>query len=119
MEWWGFSRDMPEVYRQAQVVALPSMGEGLPTALLEAAACERPIVTTDVPGCREVVQDGETGLLVPPNDPAALAAAVERLLDDPGLRRKLAKNARLRVEENFSDQTINGQTLEVYRSLLG
>ncbi len=95
------------------------MGEGLPTALLEAAACERPIVTTDVPGCREVVLDGETGLLVPPNDPAALAAAVERLLDDPGLRRKLAKNARLRVEENFSDQTINGQTLEVYRSLLG
>ncbi len=119
VEWWGFTRDMPEVYQQAQVVALPSMGEGLPTALLEASACERPIVTTDVPGCREVVLDGETGLLVPPNDPAALAAAVERLLDDPGLRCKLAKNARRRVEENFSDQTINGQTLEVYRSLLG
>ncbi len=119
VEWWGFSQDMPEVYRQAQVVVLPSMGEGLPTALLEAAACERPIVATDVPGCREVVVDGETGLLVPPNDPEALAAAVERLLDDPALGRRLGKNARRRVEENFSDQTINQQTLEVYRSLLG
>jgi glycosyltransferase involved in cell wall biosynthesis len=119
VEWWGFNRDMPEVYRQAQVVALPSMGEGLPTALLEAAACERPIVATDVPGCREVVLDGETGLLVPPNDPAALAAAVERLLDDPALRRRLGKNARQRVAQNFSDQVINEQTLAVYRSLLG
>lgn len=119
VEWWGFNKDMPEVYRQAQVVALPSMGEGLPTALLEAAACERPIVATDVPGCREVVLDGETGLLVPPNDPAALAAAVEKLLDDPALRRRLGENARQRVAQYFSDQKINEQTLGVYYSLLG
>ena len=119
VEWWGFNNDMPEVYRQAQVVALPSMGEGLPTALLEAAACERPIVATDVPGCREVVLDGETGLLVPPNDPVALAAAVEKLLDDPALRRRLGENARQRVAQYFSDQKINEQTLGVYYSLLG
>ena len=119
VEWWGFREDMPEIYQQAQVVALPSMGEGLPTALLEAAACGRPIVATDVPGCREVVQDGETGLLVPLNDPLGLADAVEKLLGDSELRRRLGENGQQRVAQYFSDQQINEQTLEVYKSLLG
>jgi glycosyltransferase involved in cell wall biosynthesis len=69
VEWWGWQEDMREVYRQSHIVTLPSLGEGVPTALLEAAACGRPIVATDVAGCRDVVIHGRNGLLVPPNDP--------------------------------------------------
>src|SRR5690606_34931013 len=73
VEWWGPRTDMPKVLAQAHVVCLPSYGEGVPKVLLEAAAAGRPIVSTDVPGCREVVEPGLNGLLVPPRDGAALA----------------------------------------------
>jgi len=118
VEWWGFRGDMPEVYRQAHIVTLPSLGEGLPTVLLEAAASGRPIVTTDVPGCREAVVDGVTGILVPPNDPLALAAAIEKLLDDPALRRKMGQNGRQRVVDNFSGEQIVSETMTVYNKVL-
>jgi glycosyltransferase involved in cell wall biosynthesis len=118
VEWWGFHSDMPEVYRQAAIVTLPSLGEGLPTVLLEAAACGRPIVATDVPGCREAVIEGQTGFLVPPNDPIALAAAIERLLDDPVLRRRLGQNGRLRVVDHFSGEQIVSETMQVYEKVL-
>jgi glycosyltransferase involved in cell wall biosynthesis len=118
VEWWGFHSDMPEVYRQAHIVTLPSLGEGLPTVLLEAAACGRPIVATDVPGCREAVVDGQTGFLVPPNDPRALAAALQTLLDDPDLRHTLGQNGRQRVIDNFSGEQIVSETMQVYDKIL-
>jgi len=118
VEWWGFREDMAAVFAGCQVVTLPSMGEGLPTALIEAAACGRPIVTTNVPGCRDVVQDGVNGLLVAPNQPQALAEAIERLLDDPDLRQRFGQASRQIALERFRNQVINERTLAVYQSVL-
>ncbi len=118
VEWWGWQEDMRAAYAACCLVTLPSLGEGLPTTLLEAAACGRPLVATDVPGCRDVVQDGLNGLLVPPGDAPALAEALERLLRDPGLRRRMGAAGRLRVEQRFSDALVNARTLEVYAPLV-
>ncbi len=118
VEWWGFQSGMENVYPLAAVVTLPSLGEGLPTALIEAAACGRAIVATDVPGCREVVEHGINGLLVPPNDADALAQALGKLLDDPALRIRMGAAGRERVLAQFADQLIIRQILDIYESLL-
>lgn len=118
VEWWGFQRDMETVYTQAAVVTLPSLGEGLPTVLIEAAACGRAIVATDVPGCREVVSDGVNGLLVPPNDPSALAQALGCLLEDETLRARMGAAGRERVLAQFADHLIIRQIVEIYLKLL-
>jgi glycosyltransferase involved in cell wall biosynthesis len=119
VEWWGPRDDMPRVLAEASVVCLPSSyREGLPKILLEAAACGRPIVATDVPGCREIVVHGENGLLVPARDSGALAAAVKALLDDPDRRSILGARGRCMTEENFSVEHISHQTLNVYNDLL-
>ncbi len=119
VEWWGPRDDMPRVLAEASVVCLPSSyREGLPKILLEAAACGRPIVATDVPGCREIVVHGENGLLVPARDSGALAAAVKALLDDPDRRSILGTRGRCMTEENFSVEHISHQTLNVYNDLL-
>lgn len=118
VEWWGFQAAMENIYPLAAVVTLPSLGEGLPTALIEAAACGRAIVATDVPGCREVVENGVSGLLVPPNDAAALAKALGMLLDDPALRIRMGAAGRERVLSQFADQLIIRQILDIYGSLL-
>lgn len=123
VEWWGFQHDMRTVYQSCNIVTLPSFGEGLPTVLIEAAACGRPIVTTDVPGCREVVTHGVNGLLVPPNDPAALANALETLINNPVLRAEMGAAGRQIALERFAEQKIINQTYAIYqrliRSLLG
>ena len=81
---------MPSLFARCHLVCLPTYyGEGIPKVLIEAASCGCPIVATDAPGCREIVRDGENGLLVPARDAAALAAAIRRLLDDPGLRSRM------------------------------
>jgi glycosyltransferase involved in cell wall biosynthesis len=116
VEWWGQRADMPHVMRQAHIVCLPSYREGVPKALIEAAATGRAIVTTDVPGCREVVAAGENGLLVPPRDSAALAAALTTLLRDPVLRRRMGRTGRARAEREFSIESVVRQTLDVYAS---
>ncbi len=119
VEWWGHRRDMPEVLRQASLVVLPSYREGLPLALAEAAASGRAIVTTDVPGCREVVRHGETGWLVPPRESAPLARAIaEALSDEVELDRRAAASRRL-AERELSIDAVVSQTLDVYRELLG
>jgi glycosyltransferase involved in cell wall biosynthesis len=119
VEWWGRREDMPEVFAQAHVVCLPSYREGLPKVLLEAAAAGRAIVTTNVPGCREIVHDGDNGLLVPPRDPAALADALGKLLGNPDLRARMGARGRERVLARFTNEHVIGMTLEVYRELLG
>ncbi len=117
IEWWGRCEDMPEVLARAHIVCLPSYREGLPKVLLEAAACGRALVATDVPGCREIVIDGDNGLLAPPRDVAALASAIRRLLDAPELRAKMGKRGRALVETDFSVDQVVRQTLAVYREL--
>ena len=119
VEWWGYRADMPAVLAQAQIVCLPSYREGLPKSLIEAAACARPIVSCDVPGCREIARAGENALLVPPRDAKALAEALRALLGDPDLRRRLGARGRAMVEAEFSLERVIAQTLELYAALLG
>jgi glycosyltransferase involved in cell wall biosynthesis len=118
VEWWGFQSDMQAVYRQANLVILPSFGEGIPTVLIEAAACGRAIIASNVSGCKDVVCDGVTGLLVPPRDASALAEALHRLAADPELRAKLAAAGREQVVRRFSSEIIHRQTLDVYARLV-
>ncbi|MDH5505849.1 MAG: glycosyltransferase family 4 protein [Anaerolineae bacterium] len=118
VEWHGFRPDMQSAYAAAHIVALPTAyGEGVPTVLLEAAACARPIVASDTPGCRAIVQPGVNGLLVPPNDPAALAAALRTLLADPALRQHMGAAGRQLVLDKFTNTHVNAQTLAVYHNL--
>ena len=117
VELWGHRADMPTVYAQANLVCLPSYREGLPKTLLEAAAAGRAIVTTDVTGCRDAVADGKTGVLVPPRDPFALAAAIKALLENPDRCRAYGAAGRSRVEREFSTRIINPQIIGIYRAL--
>lgn len=120
VEWWGHQQDMPRVLSQASVVVLPSTyGEGLPRVLLEAAASGRPIVATDVRGCREIVRDGVNGLLVPPGDVGALAAAITRCLASPALRAEFGRAGRGLVKAEFAEGSVVEHTLRVYREALG
>lgn len=120
VEWWGFRSDMPAVYASAAVFCLPTAyGEGVPTALIEAAASGRALVASDIPGCREVITHGENGLLVPPKDAAALAEAIRRLVEDAPLRQHLAEAARQTAVERFSAQQVNAETWGVYQQALG
>lgn len=114
----GPSEDIAGEYARAHIAVLPSYREGLPKSLLEAAACGRPMVATDVPGCREVCIDGETGLRVPARTVEPLAAALERLVLDPALRQRLGENARRRAETVFAEKIINAQTLALYEEML-
>src|SRR5262249_9629759 len=101
-------------YERAAVVACPSRREGFGVACLEAVADGRPVVASAVGGLLDLVVDGETGLLVPPGDVAALRAALERLLADGELRARLGAAARARARERFSWEAVTGATLEVY-----
>ncbi len=117
--WLGHVDDMPKLLGEVDVVALPSYREGLPKTLIEAAACALPLVTTDVPGCREVVTDGVDGLMVPVRDWRCLAAAFARLDDDADLRARLGAAAREKALALFDETIVIERTMEVYRSLLG
>jgi glycosyltransferase involved in cell wall biosynthesis len=118
IEWWGRCDDMPEVLTAADIVCLPSYREGLPKALIEAAACARPLVATDVPGCREVVTDGDNGFLVPAREHKGLASALKRLIEDPAMRTRMGQRSRELAEERFGIDHVIEQTLAVYRELL-
>lgn len=118
IEWAGFQSDVRAIWRDAHVCILPSYREGLPKSLLEAAACGRPIITTDVPGCRDVVTNEVEGLVVPARDWLALAQAMERLALDADLRRRMGPAARRRVEQNFGQDNVIEQTMAVYRGIL-
>lgn len=118
VEWLGHVTDMPGLMSSSHVVCLPSYREGLPKALIEACASGRPIVATDVPGCRDVVTHQVNGLLVRPRDARALAEALQRLLSDPGLRIRMGAAGRRRAESEFDVATVVQATLdEYYRTL--
>jgi len=118
VEWWQHCADMAGVYARARIVCLPSYREGLPKVLLEGASCGRPLIATNVPGCREVCRDGESGILVPAGDVAALSAAIHALLDDDALAERLARGARARVEQVFALPVIARATIVWYRTIL-
>lgn len=118
VEWWGHQTDMVSVWARAHIAVLPSYREGLPKALLEAAACGRAAVTTDVPGCRELVEHDANGLLVPVRDAVALADALERLARSPEQRRRLGAEARRRIETEFADCIVHERIINLYRGLL-
>ncbi len=118
IEWWGRCSDMPTVFAKSHIVCLPtSYGEGVPKVLIEAASCGRPIVTTDAPGCREIVIDGENGILVPIKDVDALVRAIRKLLDSPDLRLRMGLAGRQLVKRKFSLTTVVNETLAVYESM--
>ena len=118
VEWWGHRDDMVNVFHAAHIVCLPSYREGLPKVLLEAAACGRPIVTTDVPGCREVVREGENGLLVPARNAQALSEALRCLIKNPELRAQMGRRSREIMLKDFSSEKVIAQTLSVYKELI-
>jgi glycosyltransferase involved in cell wall biosynthesis len=119
IHWLGHvDRVAEEVWARAHIAVLPSRREGLPVSLLEAAACGRPMVATDVPGCREVVIDGETGLLAPLGDVQALAKALETLVESEELRQRYGAGARDLVERQYSLDVISDRVAGLYRSLV-
>lgn len=118
LEWWGHRSDMPQVLALASVVVLPSYREGLPKVLLEAGAVGRPVVTTDVPGCRDAVLPEKTGVLVSARDSSSLAEGISRLLNDPSLMRRMGAAGRKHVVAHHSIEQIVAQTLAVYGELL-
>lgn len=118
IELWGKVDNMPDVFAQSHIVCLPSFyGEGVPKVLIEAAACEKPIVTTDAPGCRDIVQDGVNGILVPLRDSSAVAEALKKLIESPELRKKMGKKGRELVEREFTLNKVNNETLALYEEL--
>jgi glycosyltransferase involved in cell wall biosynthesis len=115
----GHRGDIAGVLAACSLVVLPSYyGEGLPKVLVEAAACGRAVVTTDMPGCRDAVEPGTTALLVPPRDAQALAQAIRILLEDPARRLSMGAAARRLAEREYAIEHIVAQHLELYRSLL-
>ncbi len=118
VEWWGHRDDIAQVWREAHIAVLPSYREGLPKSLLEAASSSRPLIATDVPGCRDVVKHESTGLLIAPKVVEPLAAALETLATSKARRLEYGANARKDVLAHFAESHIVKQTLDVYSRAL-
>jgi glycosyltransferase involved in cell wall biosynthesis len=115
----GFRTDIPELLAVSDALVLPTLREAFGLALLEGMAAERPVVSTRVGGPEEIIVDDESGLLVPPRDPAALSVAVRRVLDDPALAARLASGGRARVEADFNFRSVTARTVGIYEDILG
>lgn len=119
IEWLGYCDDMSGLLARVSLVCLPSYyREGVPKVLIEAAATGRPIVATRMPGCKEIVEDGVTGLLVPPQDGNALAEAIGRLMQDPQRSEEMGRRGRERVRAAFSLEHVVNRTLQTYQAVL-
>jgi glycosyltransferase involved in cell wall biosynthesis len=119
LQWLGHVDDMAALFRSVDVAVLPSYyREGVPRGLIEAGACGLPLVTTDAPGCRDVVADGVNGLLVPVRDATSLAKAIASLQDDPELRKRMGRASREKVVAEFDERIVINRTMSVYRELL-
>jgi glycosyltransferase involved in cell wall biosynthesis len=113
-EWLGFQENVDELYKKSNIVSLPSYREGLPKSLIEACAIGRPIVTTNAPGCKECVDDGVNGYLVPVGNPLELANKIKLLINDANLRVQFGKNSRLKAENEFSIDGVVQKTINFY-----
>lgn len=118
IEWWGHRNDIPQTFASVYMVVLPSYREGLPKVLIEAAACGRAVITTDVPGCRDAIEPDVTGMLVPVRDSEALACAIRRLLDNPSLCEEMGRAGRELAERSFDVQQVVTQHMRIYDELL-
>lgn len=118
VEWLGYCEDIRQVWANAHIAVLPSHREGFPKSLIEATASGRPAITTDTIGCREVIEDGVSGFVVPLCDAEAIADALEKLVSDPALRRRMGSAARERTERMFADTIIADKTMEFYHQAL-
>jgi glycosyltransferase involved in cell wall biosynthesis len=113
--WHGRTGDIVGVWRAADVAVVPALGgDGMPRAMVEAAACGRPLVVSDVPGCRQFVRPRVEGLVVPPGDAAALAGALAELAIDPEFRARAGAAARQRVAQDYTEEAVRGKIREVY-----
>jgi glycosyltransferase involved in cell wall biosynthesis len=115
LTWLGEVADVRPIVARADVVVLPSYREGTPRSLLEAAAMGKPLITTDAVGCREVVDDGINGLLVPVKDAQALAQAMVRLVEHRAMRERMGKAGREKMEQEFDERIVIEKTLQVYQ----
>jgi glycosyltransferase involved in cell wall biosynthesis len=119
IEWLGYVEDVRKVWSEADIAVLPAIGgEGLPKSLLEAAACGRPIIATDIPGSREVAIAGRNAILVPQRDAEALSVALEHLAGSKELREKYGKESRRLVESDMANEAVAMDIVKLYRSLL-
>ena len=119
LTWLGRAKNMPELIANSTMVCQPSLTrEGLPRIILEAMSCGRPVITTNVPGCREAVVDGETGFLVEPGDVVGLASAIDELIGNSGLRKLMGAKARQAILSTYSTQIVQEKTLQIYESVL-
>ena len=114
----GARRDVPDLLAACDVFVLSSRQEGFPITILEAMAAGKPVVATDVGGCAEAVADGETGLIVPPDNPKALAEAIKHILDHPDEARRMGEAGRRRVEEHFTVEAMVAKHVEVYERVI-
>lgn len=118
INWLGNVNDMPSLIQNNDIICLPTVyGEGVPRILIEAAACQRAIITTDVVGCREIVTDGYNGFLTIPGDPHSLALALEKLLANYEQIKKFGANGRRKAENEFSQENVFKETLKIYKEL--
>ncbi len=113
----GYRGDIPDVFTDSNIIVLPSYREGLPKALIEAAACGRAVVTTDVPGCRDAIEPESTGLLVPVRDALALADAVQFLIENPDRRKQMGVSGRALAEREFAIEQVVDAHLAIYHEL--
>ena len=119
VRFFGFQENIADFYSKSNVACLPSYREGLPKSLVEAAACGRVVVTTDVPGCRDAIEVNKTGLLVPINNAGALAEGIEYLIDNPDIRKRMGIAGRALAEKDFAIEKIVSDHMKIYRKLLG
>jgi glycosyltransferase involved in cell wall biosynthesis len=117
VQWLGHQENVSTIINQSHIVCLPSYREGLPKSLIEAMACGRPIVTTDVPGCREAVRHGENGVLVPAKNIDELTKALESLIVEPSLRMSMGTRGRERAEKEFSSEIVCAETSRLYKKM--
>ena len=117
VKWLGHVDDMAALYHSVDVVVLPSYREGLPKSLIEAAACALPLITTNVPGCRDVVTEGVDGLLVPVKNSVAISEAIKRIQENPILGQKLGQAAREKALTQFDEKIVIERTIGVYGKL--
>ncbi len=119
IDWFGHINDTRKVWTNSDIAIIPSRGgEGLPRTLLEAASCGRPLIVSDVAGCRQFVRDGVEGLVVPKENPHALAKAIRKLANNPQLRNQLGTAARARILEQYTESHIRNKALAIYQNLL-
>ena len=118
LEYWGHQEDMEKILQQSSIVVLPSYREGFPKILIEAAACGRAVITTDVPGCRDAIYNGVTGILVPEKNAVALADAIKELVLNPNLYKEMGKKGRKMAENRFDENNVISKHLEIYNQLL-